>query len=321
VLCRFGACFAQQNGKVQRHYFSLFLKKKQENTMPNLLKSLIELGGDIANTQVANSGVANIFGPLTNTGVADASVAKTSNTELAENLDVQAIIDSGSTSASTDGGKLVFRTNQSIFKYPIGNGKSGGFLLPSGSKVVKIGEQKDMAIVIVWNNGNYYKGIMPLESLNPAKTQNLMSPEGFLQDAKHTLFRFERRIQESGHTNTPFVTRILPPLRQSIKNFDTLFSNSPKEAENKLRNAFGKYQPLLSRSGSKVDIVKRHLDAIFSVNDFEVNGSPFSAQVRVLPLSTQWLDKYYNGKDEINLKGFFGGYSGEGMNFTVVLNS
>ncbi len=33
--------------------------------MPNLLKSLIELGGDIANTQVANSGVANIFAPLT----------------------------------------------------------------------------------------------------------------------------------------------------------------------------------------------------------------------------------------------------------------
>jgi hypothetical protein len=33
--------------------FSLFLKKNRKNIMPNLLKSLIELGGDIANTQVA----------------------------------------------------------------------------------------------------------------------------------------------------------------------------------------------------------------------------------------------------------------------------
>lgn len=275
--------------------------------MPNIMKGW----KDFATTEdwIANTQVADLFALFTNTAAAETSVGSVGSNEIA---DIQYIIDNVAFDAANDE-KLVYRSDMSVFKYSK-SGSSGSFLIPSGSKVVKLGEYQGSAIVIAWNNNKYYKGIMPLSALDPVKTRNIVSPAGFLHDAKHTLFRFERRLQQRKYTTHPFANRMLIPLRQSIKDFEHIFEQDPKQAEAKLKNALTRYAPLLVRNNiGKVEIIQRHLNAIFSVNDFQVNGRLFSEQVRVLPLSLDWLGKYYDGNDEINLIGMFGGESGEGV--------
>lgn len=286
--------------------------------MPNIMKSFLELGGDVVSTQVGDTNIASvsvsdIYTPLLGATVADSSVAKAAGTVSDSSAEIGNIIKNFQ--PSTDG-LLVYRTRESVFKYTE-NQKNNGFLVPAGSKVVKLGENGDAAVVIIWKDPKYYLGIMPSSALNPTQTQNIVAPEGFLSDAKHTLFRFKRRLsKEKIGTPTAFKQRMLPQLEQKIGAFEAIFSNNPKEAAQRIKDAIEKYKPLLSRTGNKVDIVQRHLNAIFASNDFVVNGLKFSEQVRVLPLSLGWLDQYYKKDEEVdNFRGRFGGDSGEGVNY------
>lgn len=55
MLCRFGVALPNKTAK----YKGIIFLEKQENIMPNPLKSLIKLERNIANTQVANSIIRN----------------------------------------------------------------------------------------------------------------------------------------------------------------------------------------------------------------------------------------------------------------------
>ncbi len=272
--------------------------------MANLLKSFAEMlaagQNPIANTQVAETGVldnaSQVLKSVLDTATDVTNAPPNTIPKFLEDKDIP----------------VVFRVNQTTLSYQE-NGKSKTVNIPAGTKIVKIAEEKNKVTVLVWLNDKHYIGKIDLEKINQSKTQNIINPKGFLNDAKHTHYRLIQRLTSLGHANTSFAERMVVPISLAIKQFEEL-SNS--EAEARLRNALELHKKLDSIQDNKVIRVQKVLEAIFSVNDFPINGINYSEQILVMPITIEWIKKYTANVDTNiqTLNGTLTGGSGEGVN-------